>query len=99
VAWLAVRRAVAHGELAIDREGRAGLTAQGRARARDLVRSHRLWEAFLQTALGLPADHVHPTAMRLEHLTDDPMRSRLRTAGAEHGHRDPHGRPIPPAQD
>lgn len=95
-AWLAVRRAIAHGELAVDSGGGAALTPAGRARARDLVRSHRLWEAFLQTTLGLPADHVHPTAMRLEHLTDDPMRSRLRAAATD-DERDPHGRRIPPA--
>ncbi len=70
------------------------MTDAGRARARDLVRSHRLWESYLVKHLALPADHVHDTAMRLEHITGDAMREWL-AAQADHPDVDPHGREIP----
>lgn len=74
--------------------GRVELTDAGRTRARELVRSHRLWEAWLEHKLGLSPDHVHETAMRLEHVTDPDMRRRLaEEAGTPQ--RDPHGRSIP----
>src|SRR5687768_12248467 len=40
------------------------LTDAGRDAARQLVRSHRLWEGYLQKHLNLPADHVHAPAER-----------------------------------
>ncbi len=72
---------------------RFALTADGRRRARNLVRTHRLWETYLVKHLGLRPDHVHGTAMRLEHLTDEAMRQRLSEGVG--GAMDPHGREIP----
>jgi manganese/zinc/iron transport system permease protein len=70
------------------------LSDSGRRDARDLVRSHRLWEAWLTRSIGLAPDHVHDTAMRLEHVTDEEMRERLASeTGAPE--EDPHGRSIP----
>jgi manganese/zinc/iron transport system permease protein len=70
------------------------LSDSGRRDARDLVRSHRLWEAWLTRTIGLAPDHVHDTAMRLEHVTDEAMRERLASeTGAPE--EDPHGRSIP----
>lgn len=70
------------------------LSPDGREAATRLVRSHRLWEAYLVDHLGLRPDHVHSTAMRLEHVTDDRMAGRLaRRVGS--GSADPHGRDIP----
>ena len=70
------------------------LTDRGREDARSLVRSHRLWEAWLEHTLGLPADHVHDTAMRLEHITNLQMQEQLaEETGAPL--QDPHGRSIP----
>jgi manganese/zinc/iron transport system permease protein len=71
------------------------LTVDGRAEAAELVRAHRLWEAFLSTRLDLPADHVHAPADRMEHYTDPALRDRL-AADLANPTRDPHGRPIPP---
>ncbi len=71
------------------------LADPGRARARSLVRSHRLWETYLVNVMGLRPDHVHATAMDLEHVTDAAMATRLAERSGE-GH-DPHDRPIPPA--
>jgi manganese/zinc/iron transport system permease protein len=72
------------------------LTASGRAQARDLIRTHRLWEAFMSAELNLPADHVHDAADRIEHYTD-PALSALLAAELEQPRFDPQGRPIPPA--
>ncbi|MCH2132121.1 MAG: metal ABC transporter permease [Phycisphaerales bacterium] len=70
------------------------LTEGGRARAAEIVRSHRLWESWLWRHADLAADHVHDSAMMLEHVTDDSIRQQL---DAETGSvaQDPHGRPIP----
>jgi len=70
------------------------LTEAGRNEARELVRIHRLWEAYLTTRLALPPDHVHAPADRMEHFTDPDLRDRL-TADLADPEFDPHGRPIP----
>ncbi len=83
------------------REGSAlALTDRGRQRARALVRSHRLWESYLSAKLGLPADHVHEPAMRMEHYIAPELEAKL-TAELSDVPQDPHGRPIPapPAPD
>lgn len=86
----AVRSALAD-HLVQAREGSLALTEAGFAAAQRLVRTHRLWEHYLVEELGLRADHVHTTAERLEHVTDERMREALGSPP-----RDPHNRPIPP---
>lgn len=70
------------------------LSEKGQCLAANLIRSHRLWEAYLVKQLHLPADHVHDTAMMLEHITSKEMQKELvdETKGAK---KDPHGREIP----
>lgn len=75
------------------RQGRLHMTDDGRWRAARLVRGHRLWEAYLVKHLGLPADHVHAPADRLEHFTHQPLRDELQKA--VDADTDPHGREIP----
>ncbi|MDA0990886.1 MAG: metal ABC transporter permease [Verrucomicrobia bacterium] len=58
-------------------QGEYHITTAGRDKARDLVRSHRLWESYLQRHLDLRDDHVHPTAARLEHVTSATMQREL----------------------
>ncbi|MCB0345067.1 MAG: metal ABC transporter permease [Bdellovibrionales bacterium] len=70
------------------------LTERGRIRAQDVVRSHRLWESYLVSRLGLQADHVHDTAMELEHFTDQPMAEKL-AKRLPNPELDPHGKKIP----
>lgn len=70
------------------------LTDQGRDEAKKLVRSHRLWETFLVEKLGLPLDHVHEPAHRVEHYIDEQMRQQLDEQLDVKG-QDPHGRDIP----
>ena len=70
------------------------LTDAGRNRAAKLVRSHRLWETYLVKTLGLPADHVHAPAERMEHFIDERLREEL-VSDLGKAVRDPHGREIP----
>jgi manganese/zinc/iron transport system permease protein len=73
--------------------GQLQMTDDGRWRAARLVRGHRLWEAYLVKHLGLPPDHVHAPADRVEHFIQQPLREQLQQA-VDAG-RDPHGREIP----
>ena len=73
---------------------RLTLTDTGRDAARQLVRTHRLWESYLVQHLGLPLDHVHDPAHRVEHFIDEKMQRDLEEA-VEGVARDPHGRDIP----
>ncbi len=91
-ARVAFRGLLRRGEVAL-RSGAVALTERGSARAASLVRSHRLWESYLVEHLGLRPDHVHDTAMRLEHHTDAAMQERL--ARRVEGGTDPHGKRIP----
>jgi manganese/zinc/iron transport system permease protein len=69
------------------------LTIAGEKAAARLVRSHRLWETWLVKHLGLPLDHVHAPAERMEHFIDEQLEQELHAElGAE---KDPHGREIP----
>jgi manganese/zinc/iron transport system permease protein len=71
------------------------LTDRGREQARQLIRSHRLWESYLHRHFVLPVDHLHAPAEQLEHITDNDMQERL-LERLEQGDQDPHGRRIPP---
>lgn len=71
------------------------LTAAGRRRAESLVRAHRLWEAYLNRELNLPADHVHEPAAAMEHFLDEELQKKLLDELSDTAH-DPHGRVIPP---
>ncbi len=77
--------------------GAAGLrlTTKGRQQAENLVRSHRLWESFLASEFGLPEDHLHEAAERVEHFVGPQIREELQSelGGAAV---DPHGKAIPP---
>jgi len=79
----------------IDRAGdQLQLTPQGRDVARKLVRSHRLWETYLVEHLGMPLDHVHEPAHRVEHFIDEKLRQELDSELKQKA-QDPHGRKIP----
>jgi manganese/zinc/iron transport system permease protein len=79
----------------VDRKaGQLELTESGRSQARHLLRSHRLWEAFLVEYLGLPLDHVHAPAERMEHFIGERMQERLAEDLTDTA-TDPHGREIP----
>ena len=70
------------------------LSDVGRTTAKSLVRSHRLWEAYLVKHLGLPLDHVHGPAHRVEHYISPRIQDSI-VAELEAAAQDPHGREIP----
>lgn len=74
--------------------GRLALTSQGREAARSIVRSHRLWESYLQEHFDLPLDHLHEPASRMEHYIDPRLQSQLESE-LQAAEVDPHGRAIP----
>ncbi|HMP08638.1 MAG TPA: metal ABC transporter permease, partial [Lacipirellulaceae bacterium] len=96
--WMArwaLRQLVSHGLIRRD-SGALALTDLGRDEARLMVRSHRLWESYLVQFLGLPADHVHGPAHRVEHYLGPELREQLEQ-DLDAARVDPHGRSIPDA--
>jgi manganese/zinc/iron transport system permease protein len=93
LAWWGMRALGREGLIVRQDEGLA-LTDQGRDAARQLVRSHRLWETYLVQYLNLPLDHVHEPAHRVEHFIDQGLQENLESEIDSSG-QDPHGREIP----
>jgi manganese/zinc/iron transport system permease protein len=84
------------GQVARLPDGRLRLTASGRQQAESLVRSHRLWEAYLDENFELPLDHLHESAERVEHFIGPALREELASELHQPG-LDPHGKAIPHA--
>jgi len=85
----------ASGRIAAAADGDWRLSPRGRSEAETVVRSHRLWEAWLGRHAELPLDHLHPPAEWIEHHLGAAVRERLEAeVGAAAS--DPHGRTIPP---
>jgi len=74
----------------------ARLTNNGRRAALEVIRHHRLLEAWLVRTLGYSWDEVHGEAERLEHAMSEDMENRISRALGNPA-RDPHGEPIPSA--
>ena len=70
------------------------LTAAGRRVAVETIRHHRLVEAYLHQALGVPWDRVHAEAEQWEHVLSEDLEARM-DAALGHPTHDPHGAPIP----
>ena len=70
------------------------LTESGRKLAIQLVRKHRLWEAFLVERLQFGWDEVHDLAEELEHINSETLVNRLDDYLGNPKF-DPHGDPIP----
>ncbi|HMS30171.1 MAG TPA: iron chelate uptake ABC transporter family permease subunit [Saprospiraceae bacterium] len=70
------------------------LTDEGKIRANQLIRAHRLWETFLVDELGLDEDQIHSEAEVYEHYLPDEI---LQEVDKKLGYpsRDPHGSTIP----
>lgn len=91
---LAQRRLSAAGLIA-PQNGSQVLTESGRQRAKELVRSHRLWEAFLAQRFQVPEERVHASAEKVEHYLGETLRDQL-AGELQQPTSDPHGRAIPP---
>lgn len=72
------------------------LTKEGRKAALEVIRHHRLLEAWLVQTLGYTWDEVHEEAERLEHVISEDFERRIATAMGNPS-RDPHGELIPTA--
>ena len=70
------------------------LTREGKKAALEVIRHHRLLEAWLVQTLGYSWDEVHEEAERLEHVISEDFERRI-AAAMGHPDRDPHGEPIP----
>ena len=70
------------------------LTKEGRKAALEVIRHHRLLEAWLVQTLGYTWDEVHEEAERLEHVISEDFERRI-AAAMGHPVRDPHGDLIP----
>jgi manganese/zinc/iron transport system permease protein len=69
------------------------LSRDGQKRARQIVRLHRLWEAYL-VYLGHRVDKVHRNAEEMEHILTPELEKEL-TELLEDPQSDPHAQPIP----
>jgi DtxR family Mn-dependent transcriptional regulator len=72
------------------------LTDEGRKAALEVIRHHRLLEAWLVQTLGYSWDEVHEEAEKLEHVISEGFERRI-AAAMGHPLRDPHGELIPTA--
>lgn len=70
------------------------LTRDGKRAALEVIRHHRLIEAWLVQTLGYSWDEVHEEAERLEHVISEDFERRI-AAAMGHPIRDPHGDLIP----
>ena len=80
----------------VEYESRRGvrLSAAGRRRALEIVRHHRLLEAFLYEVMDYPIEEVHDEAERLEHFISERFEERI-DAKLGRPRFDPHGHCIP----
>lgn len=70
------------------------LTPAGERVALEVIRHHRLIEAYLSEALGMPEDRVHEEAEILEHYISEELEALIAAKLGEPSH-DPHGSAIP----
>jgi DtxR family Mn-dependent transcriptional regulator len=70
------------------------LTSEGERIALEVLRHHRLIEAYLIEALGFTWDEVHEEADILEHVISEKLEERI-AAALGNPQFDPHGAPIP----
>jgi DtxR family Mn-dependent transcriptional regulator len=73
------------------------LTKAGERVALEVIRHHRLLEAYLAQALGMSWDRVHAEAEVLEHAISDELTDLIADALGNPTH-DPHGDPIPTSE-
>ena len=88
----AVRSLVRSGLLRAN-AGMYELTQRGRERTVELLRRHRLYEAYLHD-LGYPTDHIHAPADRVEHHLSSGLIDAIIQETAD-PQLDPQGKPIP----
>ena len=93
-----VQRMVKEGLLDVTKDKRIDLTPAGFARARDVVRRHRLAERLLVDVLGVPLELAEAEAHSLEHGISPNLLPRIEER-LGHPETCPYGRPIYKADD
>jgi manganese/zinc/iron transport system permease protein len=73
------------------------LTKDGAAKARKIVRLHRLWELYLADYVGVGKEKVHASAEEMEHIITPELEREL-DALLQKPRFDPHAQPIPEAE-
>jgi DtxR family Mn-dependent transcriptional regulator len=80
-----------------ERYGKISLTKEGRKKAIEVLRKHRLWETFLYEKLSFTWDEVHEVAEQLEHIQSAKLINKIdELLGFPEF--DPHGDAIPNAK-
>ncbi|MEP7164167.1 MAG: metal-dependent transcriptional regulator [Ferruginibacter sp.] len=77
-----------------EKYGKSSLTKEGRKKAIEVVRKHRLWETFLFEKLAFSWDEVHEVAEQLEHIQSPKLVDKL-DEFLNFPAFDPHGDAIP----
>ncbi|TKK71826.1 metal-dependent transcriptional regulator [Ilyomonas limi] len=80
-----------------EKYGKISLTAEGKRKAVDIIRKHRLWETFLYEKLEFSWDEVHEIAEQLEHIQSAKLIDKLEKF-LDYPEFDPHGDAIPNAK-
>ncbi|HTQ87673.1 MAG TPA: ATP-binding cassette domain-containing protein [Candidatus Solibacter sp.] len=77
------------------RDSEVSLTASGEARARDIVRRHRLAERLFTDTFRIDDPEAHTQACKFEHIISPELDEKICTF-LNHPKTCPHGNPIPP---
>lgn len=77
-----------------EKYGKSSLTKEGKKKAIEIVRKHRLWETFLFEKLAFTWDEVHEVAEQLEHIKSAKLVDKL-DEFLNFPAFDPHGDVIP----
>jgi len=83
--------------ISYEKYGKISLTTEGKRKAVDIVRKHRLWETFLYEKLEFSWDEVHEIAEQLEHIQSAKLIDKLDKL-LNYPEFDPHGDAIPNAK-
>ncbi len=86
-----------HGMASVNRDT-VYFTPEGRQRAAEIVRNHRLWELYLTNSANIAPDHVHEDAEKIEHVLGEKTVRELEFR-LDYATQDPHGRRIPGPRD
>lgn len=89
-----VNRLSRDGLLSIGKSRQLELTAEGRKKATEVMRKHRLAKRLLIDVIGMDWKYVHEEACRWEHVMSDRVTKKLEEVLGDVSH-DPYGNPIP----
>lgn len=87
-----MKKLVKDGYLSVDGRN-INFTEKGEARAKNIIRRHRVWEVFLLEKLEYELDEVHDEAEILEHITSEKLLRKLEKF-LFYPKECPHGSPI-----